>query len=131
MTAANLQEISKSLRDIRVLRLQRNICMAPFFSVFLVGIPLALANNVAPSTVSAIWHSTWFSTVWGLLWAGAIVGFFLSIPAEWRISYAACPSCNKPFHAAPSRHWGTIRNTYTRKCLNCGLRLDGANIGVA
>jgi hypothetical protein len=129
MTTGDLQEISIALRDIRVLRHQRNICMAPFFSVFLVGIPLALANNFAPGVVSAIWHSSWFSVVWGLLWVGAIVGFLLSFPMEWRLGSVACPKCQKSFHAGPSPRWGVLRNSYTRKCLNCGLRLDGGNIG--
>jgi hypothetical protein len=103
--------------------------MTPFFAVFLVGIPLALANNFSLGIVSAIWHGSWFNTIWRLLWAGTILGFLLSFPLEWRISAARCPKCQKSFHSGPSSRWGFVRNSYTRKCLHCGLRLDGSNVG--
>jgi hypothetical protein len=34
-----------------------------------------------------------------------------------------CPRCREFFHAAKGRY----RNDFARKCLNCGLRLDGRN----
>lgn len=129
MTLASTQDISAALNSIRVLRRQRNICMAPFFAVFLVGIPLALVDEFSFGIVSGIWHSSWFNTVWVLLWAGAIVGFLLSFLMEWRIGAAKCPKCRRAFHSGPSPRWGFVRNTYARKCLHCGLRLDGSNIG--
>lgn len=128
MTLATSQDTSTVLKSIRALRHQRNICMAPFFTVFLVGIPLALADKFLPGIVGGIWHSSWFNTIWALLWVGAIVGFLLSFPLEWRISAVRCPKCHSSFHSGPSPHWGFVRNSYTRKCLHCGLRLDGSNV---
>lgn len=104
--------------------------MAPFFSVFLVGIPLALARSFFPSVGDAIWESSLFSVFWLLLWLCAIIGFIASFFAEFPVRAARCPRCGNYFHARVSQRWGAVSWTYARKCLNCGLALNGVGLHV-
>jgi hypothetical protein len=105
----------------------RNICMAPFFGVFLVGAPLALADRFAPNVANSIWDSSLFSVFWFLLWVGAIIGFVAAFFVGLQLNAAKCPRCGEAFHSGPSERWGFVSNGYTRKCINCGLQLNGGN----
>ena len=124
---AGTQEIASGLTHIRRVRLIRNLCMAPFFGVFLVGALLELARTVVPDMANAIWSNGWFKVFWFVLWAAAVIGFLASFLAEVDVGSAKCPRCGNTFHSGPSAKWGFIRNSYARKCVNCGLRIDGSN----
>jgi hypothetical protein len=51
-----------------------------------------------------------------LIAAAAAALFFV------RVGPLLCPRCGRPFHMGPK-----YRFDFTRSCLHCGLRLDGAN----
>jgi len=53
-----------------------------------------------------------------------IAGLVFGVP----LSNQHCPLCGELFHSRSMR-WGMYyRNTFARKCLNCGLRLDAKNL---
>jgi hypothetical protein len=78
--------------------------------------------------------------VWRLLfnWFAFPVCVISVIAIVWsslRNAGLACPCCGKPFHSRVLAKWGrfpfTYHNALSRKCLNCGLKLNGSNIAQA
>jgi|SRR5688572_9031997 len=63
-------------------------------------------------------------TIASWLLTGSLIGFYVFaiawLIAGFRASAASnkviCPRCGKPFHSSDSWH-----NSFTRRCLNCGL----------
>ena len=62
-------------------------------------------------------HMRSYMALMVILGLAAILGGFL-------LRIARCPRCAQPFAL---RTEPKARNNFTSKCMNCGLRLDGAN----
>jgi hypothetical protein len=63
-------------------------------------------------------HTRGYFALMTVLGLAAIAGGLL-------LRIARCPSCGELFAV---RRAGRHRNNFTSECLNCGLRLDGANL---
>src|SRR5262249_47307001 len=116
--ATSTQEILSALDGIRKVQFLRNLCIAPLAVVFLVAVCLPIAS----------WQGSALGTAWQLFTYVAIAGFLLSFGLDWKLSFFKCPACRSFFFSGPSPLWGKVRNTYSRKCLNCGLHISGSNV---
>ena len=113
-------DMHAALAEIRRLRFRRAFFMAPMAGIVLCGLPVALFDAFPlRSYVFAM-----FIACWPL----AIFGFLASIPLGWVISETRCPRCANRFHVGTSRRFGAVQNSFTRKCMHCGLRLDGRDL---
>ena len=112
-------EIKEGLARIRRIRFFSHI---PFFSVFIVAGALAFLRLLIPEIGELIWSNQVFQLFWGLLWFCGIVSFFLG----FTLRYLKCPRCNEYFHVNYNEF--IKRNEFTRKCLHCGLGLDGKDV---
>ena len=108
-------EIQEGLRKIRLRRL---ISHGPFCTFFLTGLLSAGLSLVAPLAAHALTHHPLFNLVLAPIGFASVTMFFVSVVG------LKCPRCNNFFHAGPR-----YRNDFTRKCLHCGLRLNGSNAG--
>lgn len=67
-----------------------------------------------------------------LSWISMLVlgaAFLWAIAAGLIAATAECPNCKKSFHFHGDDYFTTsFSNTSAKKCLHCGLRLDGSNI---
>jgi hypothetical protein len=117
LTPPSSVDISRGLKRIRF---RRKLSHAPFLSAFAIGGFMALLKVVAPSVCSAIAQNQIYQLGFSLLIAvGGICALFVSV------MWMKCPRCGELFHCGER-----YRNDFTRKCLHCGLRLDGSNIGL-
>jgi hypothetical protein len=111
----NDHDVASSLRRIRRRRLRAHGAFGLIFAIALVGLVVRMAW---PGISFTLTDWLWFRVLWISLFALAIYAFFFESVAD-----LLCPRCEKPFHMGPK-----YRNDFTRRCLNCGLRLDGSNI---
>lgn len=118
LTPEALAEIEFGLQRIRF---RRRVSHVPFFSAFALSGAVALLNLVAPNLGTVLSQNFLFKIPFGLL-------FLVGIPCVFLVSVVGlkCPRCGKLFHCGER-----YRNDFTRKCLHCGLRLNGSNINAA
>ena len=110
----DLAEINAGLGKIR---LRRRISHLPFLSCFVLAGLMALLKVTAPEACHAISQNPvyqLFSSV--LVVVGMVCVMFISVVG------LRCPRCGNFFHCGEHH-----RNDFTRKCLRCGLRLNGSN----
>ena len=110
----NTQRLQAGLREIRG---RRRLSHVPFFVVAALALFLSVLRGAWPS----------FSGSFGEKLAIGLLGIAF-LPALISMMFVSvinlrCPRCREFFHAAKGRY----RNDFARKCLNCGLRLDGKN----
>ena len=108
-------EIQEKLRSLRLLRF---ICHFPWLMVFLLGASFLVVPPHIKHTVMPIYQLFFF-------WA--FVGFFLS----FFVRPFPCPRCGEKFHfkrysTGLFSRWAY--NDFARKCMHCGLKLDGSNL---
>ncbi|OOZ38857.1 hypothetical protein BOW53_13960 [Solemya pervernicosa gill symbiont] len=65
----------------------------------------------------------WFKPIYQLSFVLAILGFIMLFVQE----SIKCPNCGKKFNVKINGY-SFVRNLFSRKCMNCGLKLDGSNI---
>lgn len=116
-------DIHAALAEIRRLRFRRAFFMAPMAGIVLCGLPVALFD--------AFPLRSYVFATFSVCWPLAAFGFVASIPLGWVISETRCPRCANRFHVGASRRFGVIQNGFTRKCMHCGLWLDGRNVDPA
>ena len=109
---SDVADIRAALRGLRARRRRAHGPWAAYVGVFALvfGLgalwPQFTERFVRVAVVAA--GALWLGCMWSLL--------FGSIANE------VCPRCSKPFHMGPR-----YRNDFARRCLWCGLRLDGKN----
>jgi len=116
----NKIEIQQELRKIRRLRF---FCHTPFFVIFGVGLTKVGLSLFQPDSAKTIFDNSVVLFIWKLIFIWAFAGFFVGI----LIRRQKCPKCGDYFH---NRRNGSyfFYNDLARKCLNCGLKLDGSNV---
>ena len=104
--------------ELGKLRLIRFVCHFPWLMLIILSISILILpaewknNIVAVNQIFMAWS-----------FFGFILSFFLH--------YFECPKCGAKFHF---RQYGKgllsgyMYNDFTRKCMHCGLRLNGSNI---
>lgn len=113
-STAGEAEIEAGLRKIRF---RRRLSHGPFVTAFLLAGLMLLLKLVNSEASSAIARTTIFQFLsQALIAVGAILILFVPVAG------LRCPRCRNLFHCGNNH-----RNDFTRKCLNCGLRLDGSN----
>jgi hypothetical protein len=105
---AGQQEALRELRRFR--RLRWGLILGPFIVTVVMTVALrSSADVVLQACRDSVLLITFASAIFSLL------------------GYPVCPRCGRSFE---SRHWGresvhTAFNPFTRRCLRCGLRVDG------
>lgn len=113
-------DVHAALAEIRRLRFRQAFLMAPLAGIVLCGLPVALFD--------AFPLRSYVFATFVVCWPLALFGFVAAIPLGWAIGETRCPRCANRFHVGTSRRFGAIQNGFTRKCMHCGLRLDGRNV---
>ena len=93
-------------------RVLRVVVIVGFYGAIAMG----LARRLAASQ-PVVQSRTYFAVMVILGLAAIAGGYFLRM--------ARCPRCGD-FYAL--RKDGKLRNNFTSRCLNCGLRIDGADL---
>ena len=113
-------DVHAALAEIRRLRFRRAFFMAPLAGIVLCGLPVTLFD--------AFPLRSYVFATFVVCWPLAMVGFMAWLPLGWAISETRCPRCANRFHVGTSRRFGAVQNSFARKCMHCGLRLDGRNL---
>jgi hypothetical protein len=103
------ERIAEGLRDIRR---RRRLAHAPSELFFGTGLCLAVLRTVCSECVPGLQHAL-VVALWPL--GGLLIASFF-IP----VAGLHCPRCGNLFHMGPR-----YRNDFARRCLHCGLRLNG------
>ena len=117
-SSERLKELHDGLREIRE---TRRLSHWPFH----IAIGLALFFGFIRSNFPSFDGSFADKMIVALLGVAFVVGIVLIMFVS--VIDLRCPRCREFFHAKKRRY----RNDFARKCLNCGLRLDGRNAGDA
>ena len=123
----------RGLRALRWLRRATWFCLA--FPVVLTGL-IVLANWLTGGGLRFfVSGAPWTHRFWSGLFYTLALGVFLVM----LILARRCPRCRGAFHhrgprrgaarLEPGLHFQT--SIFTRRCLNCGLRIDGGNLPLA
>ena len=107
-SAPTTAEIDAGLRHIRN---RRRLSHLPFAAAIIGAVCVALADEMWPGAIG---------TARSLLTPLFLVAILLVVFVP--IAGLRCPRCHGFFHAGPK-----YRNDFVRKCLHCGLRLNGSN----
>ena len=99
------------------IRFRRRLSHLPFAIFFATGLLSGLLGLIVPSAIHDLWQNTLFKFLIAPFAFGSITALVVPVLG------LKCPRCGNYFHAGQR-----YRNDFTRKCLNCGLRLDGGNI---
>lgn len=120
-TPLSSDTLAKIEFGLQRIRFRRRLSHIPFFSAFALSGAIALLNLAAPSMGAVISQNSLFKIPFGLL-------FLVGVPCVFLVSVAGlkCPRCGKLFHCGER-----YRNDFTRKCLHCGLKLNGSNANAA
>lgn len=106
MTDAQEQErINAGLRRIRHLRIA-------LWAIVIAFVPLVyslMLTNVAEPVIMAV----------GIAWV------CVGVVIELMLGFSRCPACNKYFHVRGMRGNVLVSKIFTKKCMNCGIRLGG------
>jgi hypothetical protein len=118
MTPPTRPRILSELAPIRTLWLAAKLALAPLGFMLLVALTFPVAA----------WQGTPLGSAWHALIAIAFVGLLLAYVLHWRLSFHRCPACRQRLFWGPPRLGATRFNPFARRCLHCGLRLDGSNL---
>ena len=116
----NKIEIQKKLGNIRKLRF---FCHMPFLLIFGIGLTKVGLNLFQPDAAKAIFDNSVLLFFVKLIFVWLFAGFFVGI----LIRRQKCPRCGDYFHSRKNGSY-FFYNDLARKCLNCGLKLDGSNV---
>jgi hypothetical protein len=129
------EKIRKGLGPVRWLR-----WMAMFGLLFPVGLTvlIVIAHKLSGGGMSfMVSEAPWTHRFWDTLYYMFVAGVFFSLLNLARV----CPRCRNGFFQRRGFRktgsgsklnrtgWRFNVNTFSRSCLNCGLRLDGSNAG--
>ena len=105
------------LSGLKKIRRRRWLSHIPFFSSFVIAGFIAILNATVPGVSKVITRSPLFQPAFTtLMVVGGICILFISVAG------LKCPRCGNKFHFGER-----YRNDFTRKCLHCGLLLNGSN----
>ena len=105
---ANPDEVSLISERLRSIRRRRRLAHWPLLAVPLLGFTFSLLG------VQELLRSFTFDVM-------ALVGV-ACILVFW-VGHLKCPRCSREFHMSPR-----YRNDFARRCLWCGLALNGKNV---
>lgn len=100
--------------ELEKLRSMRKLCHRPLALLFV----LASLSAFTPAVLKPL--ASFIGTV-------CVLVFFATFIYSFKINRFPCPRCGKRFHIKNTKSGFFIYNLFTRKCLNCGLLLNGAN----
>ncbi len=105
------EHIQNELKRLRTLRL---VCHGPFMAIIIV----AALNFIAPASLKPIANSiAYICAIW----------FFVTFFFSFKVNSFTCPNCQQKFHVKVSSNGWHALNLLTRRCVNCGLMLNGSN----
>lgn len=91
---------------------------------------LYVVGSIVLALLGIGWLLGLFSTPAKILWFGVVLaGMLVTVIVGVQCQTATCPNCERSFcfegdDALNSWH----SNTFTSKCIHCGLHVDGANV---
>jgi len=95
------------------------------FTKNLTDIPLLffVISAVIFFTLKALDMGEWFLPIYQLSFVGAFIGFAMTFVQH----FIKCPNCTKRFNVKTNGPFFYF-NIFTRKCLNCGIKVNKSNI---
>jgi len=127
------EDIQRGLRPVRWLRSAAIFCL---FGPVVLTAAIVLVHKTGLYTMSfLVSGAAWTHRFWNWLFYLFAIGAFLALLNRARV----CPRCGKGFFIRSGwnprqrvkREKGSFArfnvNVFGRRCLNCGLRLDGSN----
>lgn len=134
---SEMESREKILKGLGPVRWLRSAGLFALLFPVLLTLSFVIANKISPgSTAFLVSGASWTHRFWSLLFYTFAAGAFLLFVNLARV----CPRCGEGFfkrqgwQPKKSRSigkgsgFGFNVNTFSRKCLNCGLKIDGSNI---
>jgi len=108
-----IEEIQSGLKRIRILRM---LSHGPILLLLIIAVPLFLGPEQLHDKLLPIWEGAFY-----LMIGGFFLGAFLR--------GLNCPRCGNRYHLKMTLgNKSRLYNEFTKKCVYCGLRLDGKEI---